>query len=381
MAFLIDSPNVVNKRVLILKHSEWPLFAKLSPSLRAEVAQKYTVGVYFGYFSELRADYECDFYIAGEGVISFTFDSDKPRLFVSGFNFIPNCYDIGESVTKSTDFLIVANFQPRKNLLEGVRALCALSCAGRNFSSVVIARSDHSLVSRKYRALVRRELSRLNFEQRKCIRYIENSDYSDFIPRELVSYLMSSSRALVIPSKVEGAARVVAEAVLNNMRVVANRDMLGGSLNFLHKDGDLLYSDFDDLVGKLNQIIVERDGYENYVPVNKKFYHESVSRELFIKFMVDEFGYKSDFLSAAGVYDLSNAFSAHKNIIPERFTEKMSDQVTTERKMYEYMCYLTGVSEKEGYRWKHVCSDMQMVAIKRVRSFAKYFFLSCKAFG
>lgn len=347
MAHILLEPSRVSKGVLVIKHSEAFFYHKLPKGLREALREKFYVGVYFGYYTELKCDMDVDFYVADNNVLRVK-NSQVPRMYVNGINFIvPDLKYYDEynksNVVKDVDFLVIGNSQKRKNLTEVINVFVDLAKQGKCFRAVVINRISPSFEGRIISRKIRKSISKMPRDSRRNLIYLEQTSFSDMIPRELVFQLMKKSRALICPSRVEGAARVVGEAVLMDMIVFSNKHMKGGTNNYLDGGSDYLFNSFSDLQDKLCNFVDIRASGKGYVSKNKFYYTEEYSKEICCDFLVNSLGLPESVRGEIHGKSLINAFSGHQNILPEKFSSSLTDEVLSVVKLYKFISYLSGV--------------------------------------
>lgn len=348
MAFILTEPGE-SKGILVFKHLEINFVNNLAPNLINKLKEKYLVGVYFGFYSKLKKDIEwADFYLAADNLIKDDEKLLKPRIPLNGFNFI-NSDEVSDNVftEKKYDFLYIGNSQTRKNLYKYVVSLKILSEQNPDFKAVIINRLGDGLENKLYVTKVRNVLSQLSSSVRKNIVYIESMIDGDPLPKDFIKLLYKQSCFLVIPSRAEGAARVVAEASLNNIGVISYGGMLGGTNNHLNLDVDIIYDDFDSLPDVLNSALNKKDTVMNYLSPNKNYYLESSSKEKLILELVNLFGFcEVDLKSEIKDKNLYNAFSGHLNLLDSKFTNNRTDEIYSNIKMHNFVSSLTGKKVK-----------------------------------
>jgi|GEM_PF-2858704 len=342
MAYKLSQPSK-GKGIIIFKHLEIKFINRLNQNLINKLKQKYIIGVYFGFHTQLSVDIDwADFYLAADNLIKIK-KSTKPRIPLNGFNFISSQEIQSDNITpKKYDFLFIGNSQTRKNLLPFVKSLKEMSKSTKDFNILIINRLGESLENKLYVHKIRKVLSSLQADVRKNIRYIESLTVSDPLPKDALKLFYQQSRYLVITSRSEGAARVVGEASLNNLAIISYAKMLGGTNNHLDLDVDILFDDFKDLSSTLLNALKKRGELNSYSSTNKNCYLEEYSKVILIEHLVALFNFKqTDLESELLSKNLYNAFSSHLNLLDSKFSNNQTDEILSYKKMYLFISSLT----------------------------------------
>lgn len=315
------------------------------------VREKYLIGLYFGFAVNVSKDTAgVDFYIAADNVM-LQYQGSLPRLPLNGFHFIDSRFDTKRSAETEFDFVFIGNSQRRKNLLELLRAIGSMSESPK---FCIVNRVGLAIESQLYSVKVRQILRALPHEVRKRVRYIEIPPHGDSIPSFLMSELLAASRSLVCISRAEGAARVVAEAVLNNLPIVYYSKMIGGTCNHLDDSIDFRLNDIGELPLVLDRAYLELLDRGRQERGDGDVYLESNSKKVLVKFLREHF---SEQLSSSVEEiilrrPLYNAFSGHQNHLPESMSSRASDEVLSLSKMYRLFNYLLGIERKVPFNLK-----------------------------
>jgi pyruvate formate-lyase activating enzyme-like uncharacterized protein len=158
------------------------------------------------------------------------------------------------------------------------------------------------------------------------------------VPKDAIYLLMRQSKALICPSRSEGAARVVAEACLRRLNVISFSEMKGGTNNFLDSQYDIKFDDLNQLHLTMKNFMEHYDFYKQKPLLNSNIYLESESKLLFIRRISEITGIAyNDCFNTAKDLNMRNALSCHTNILPSKFTSKQTDETHTSVKMVMYL--------------------------------------------
>ncbi len=109
-------------------------------------------------------------------------------------------------------------------------------------------------------------LKRLFSEEERALITLVNPTYGKDLfplPDEVFPFFYSSSRVFTLFSKKEGNARVIGEALMSGVPVVARRTLIGGGLDPLDDSNSILFDDLDEAADAFTAIL---KGEVNPVP-------------------------------------------------------------------------------------------------------------------
>lgn len=346
MAFVIE-PVGGNKGILVIKHLELAYFGAMKKDLKEELRRHYVVGLYCGFVMSGHINQnDIEFVIAADGVIQ-TDGLRIPRLPLNGFNFIRD--DFGRQYERAGleriyDFLFIGNYQARKGLIEFLAALQTCATKRRGIKVLcVLVNYDGDRRSRRRRA-AQRLVEEIRATRPLELKFVEiNKTFGDGLPTEFMEFAMRSSRALVLSSFKEGAARVVAEAEMCGLPVIAREDCAGGSANHLLPEANILFSGQEGLENALLQLLDEWDARFSKKKANPDPYRESLSKEKFATFFAQHFGFDrgtlQDHIRPMKFY---NALSSHLNLLPAAISNPATDEIYSTTKFEALAAMLLG---------------------------------------
>jgi len=362
MAVVLLECKEKSKGILVLKHLELSSFLSLGAKAIENLKRKYIIGMYFGFYFELAKDIPyLDFYLAEDNVINFLGDnSSVPRCNLNGYNFIHrHIKDI--PITPVNDFIFIGSYSPRKNLILFLKALLAVSENPRVL--VVVDFNSQNKVQRRIRREVKNLLLKLNNASISIIEVRKNEGL--YLNRKTIDLLLQASRVLVIPSRSEGAARVVAEAKILGLDVISNKHMKGGTNNHLHSVSDYLFDGLMDLSSAL-------EAYSsctklNFTSPELLVFNHDQSRWIFTEFIASNFGDRLEKSSLAGLLklDMENLFQSHKCTLPRHIPDaSRNDECYSLSAMYRLYAYLSG--SEEGVSKVMMYARKELIYVKNV---------------
>jgi glycosyltransferase involved in cell wall biosynthesis len=357
MPFIVCKENVNSssqgmsaKGIVVFKHLEIKFFNALPAKIREAIKSRYNIIYYFGFHAEFDEDLMgADGYISDHNVLRIS-NSNIPRLFLNGFNFIGDefCDNVSlELVRKEFDFIYVGDPQKRKNLdllIAAIKNVHELNY----FPKIIIVNrvnSNSRDISKRNEFLKKYLLSNIDKTHKNNIVYIESDGGFGFLlPSYFIKCLMEKCRALIIPSSEEGAARVVAEAKVLGLDVISNLNMKGGSNNYLDED-DLLFEGEVDLTNKIISYLKRSDIKRSEQLKSdryKKIFCEKFTRKEAIDWFSKTYGVDRQYIETSLLNKtLYNSFSSHNVYIPRDVpSNKSTDECLTNISMLKFSTYL-----------------------------------------
>lgn len=369
MAFVIPE-TAQNKGIMIVKHVEYKYFNAVNPGLIADLRKRFLVGLYYGFYSERRAPTRnLDFVVAAKDVIPD--DQALPRLMLNGFHFIDDKFGLqieqGRSYAKNYDFLFVGNYQKRKGLVEFLLAFAEVAEASPKVSALIIViNNDKDRTSRR-RTRTGQLVAKIRNSGKGRIKLIEiNKTFGEGLPSEFIELAMHRSRSVIVPSFMEGAARVVAEAEMCGVPVILREDCKGGSASHLDPDMNILFQGQAGLLSAMKAFLAGWETIFSKKVPNDAPYRQSLSKDVLVRFFTEKFAFdEAGLRSHVDQTNFYNALSSHCNFLPEKFSNPVTDEVYSSIKFQKLICHLLGRSEVSGQKAR--VTDLFFAAEKRLR--------------
>lgn len=307
------------KSILIFKHLEIPFINNLNNKIYEQLSSKFIIGYYYGFHTESIPKYKPDFVISLDDVMGQSLRNHYKEIPIfkrSGFNYIPE--NIDDYVKKKSchikneKLMYIGDLSPRKNLLD-----------------VIIFSNKFKLpfevflkINSSYEIML---IHLINFFSPNTIKINIPRTKKSF-SRKTILKKMSESKAVFIPYKKEGAARVLAEAELICKPVIYNNKMIGGTLAFLKPEENIKLSNFNTM-SQIDKLKSKK--YEEKLII----YGCAENTKKFEEFIYHHFELKVIFQDQ----ELVNAFSGHKNIINNQFTNKHSDEIKSFASFHNFL--------------------------------------------
>ena len=315
-----------NPAILVIKHLEAPLIDELPALALKTLKDNVLLGLYIGHVSgayNVKSLGNYRFIIAPPTIADIVRSRNYtgPILELSGFNFIPAWYFASEATVAPSRYAVyVGNFQKRKNLVGAMR-LGLLLLNTREVGELVLV-----LQSKNAHEKILRFLLRIIFFRKTQINVVPKVQNINCTREEVHGYIQSSLVVLA-PYLSEGAARVVAEAEALGKPLIINEEMEGGSLDFIKWDENIFYKSGVDSNLSVNKLKI-KDRQE------KKLLYGDASSLSAVKLFFREY-FSVELNIAPG--SLVNAFSSHRNEIPEIYTSAEDDQIQSSCQLFQFL--------------------------------------------
>ena len=325
------------KDVLILKHIESELFNAFPGSFKNKVTEKYDIATYFGYYSRRKQMYSFEnAWITLPNTVGRVAEQGRLVEF-GGINFLPNVdYKPNKKRDKSS-VICVTNNTIRKNLHALLKALVKVK---RRLSvRLLIQETGSGFIAAKYNVYLKELITVVKNKHDLEVHWI-NKD--NLIPRDRIFEMISSSEVLVLPSFIEGAARVVGEAHMCGTNVVLKANMKG-STNFSLMPQDYEFNNINNLASILDDFLYEEYNLEQIKSI-KSAYLASENRCEFFRQLGVALDCDGAVLAAYNEeVDMVNFLSCHQSNLPRGVTDNSNtDEITTLDTMFIFVEWLLG---------------------------------------
>lgn len=325
------------KDVLILKHIESELFNAFPENFKNKVSERYDIATYFGYYSRRKQMYSFErAWITLPNTVGRVADPSRLIEF-GGVNFLPEVEYKANRQRIESSIICVTNNTIRKNLHTLLKAL--LKVKRRLSVRLLIQETGSGFLAKKYNLYLKRLIAAVEHKHDLDVYWI-NKD--NLIPRRKIFEMISSSEVLILPSFVEGAARVVGEAHLCGTNVVLKGSMKG-STNFSLMPQDYEFKNINNLAYILNDFHFREYSLEQTKCI-RNAYLASENRIKFFRQLGTVLGSDGgSFASYNESVDMVNFLSCHQSNLPREVTDNSNtDEITTLDTMFIFVEWLVG---------------------------------------
>jgi hypothetical protein len=334
--------NAKNKKIIVFKHIEADLFNSFPEDIKYNVANAYDIVTYFGYYSRRKAMYSFEKgWITLPNTIEANIQKSKIVPF-GGVNFLPEM-NVSENIIKVKNSIIcVSNDTVRKNVHTLLRAL--LKVKKKYNINLIIQETSSGGIAKLYSNYIKKLVGRVaSYHDLKVIWVNKNS----LIARGKIIDMISSSEVLILPSYVEGAARVVGEAHMSGTNVILNKGMKG-STNFSITSSDHEFDSLNHLVDVLENFQFTAFDETQATTFKSSYLSSNNRNEFFIRLASVLSINEDDLLDQNKDIDLVNFLSCHQSNLPRDLTDNpKTDEITSLESMSKFIEYLIGPISKD----------------------------------
>lgn len=292
MAHILKHPQAGNKGILLFTHKEIGYFSKFRKRTRFEVLnqlqeqflpvdeyqpffdkhlqairEKYFLGVHFGWWQR---DYPTmpylDFYMGGEGALTF---KEPEKIFfipLSSRTFIPAAHKADPTAPKIWDILCISNNANHKRLHDLLGAIRKIYDAGYSYRILLLVptklREDgHASF---YQDLENDYYSQFSYEERNDFILMRLSPKLAFLgmPFGILTSFYQQSRVFTLFSDEEGEPRVISEALICELPIVAYRHTKAATTDFLDEKNSVLFDTYEASHTALIQAVEQYEHFD-----------------------------------------------------------------------------------------------------------------------
>jgi glycosyltransferase involved in cell wall biosynthesis len=265
VSFVLKRPTVASKGIVVFTHKELEhLDAPVAPLQLAltGLRDRYLLGVHWGNFrSGVVSPWWADFHLAGEGTVEFDDLRDATRLTLCSRNFTPAVFrDLG--LAKRWDVINVARPVPVKRLDDFLHVIREVYDRGRALKVLAVCPGPLDMSDpRAWYSDLYRDYERMFTPQERetfTLLVLRGDGYPFPLSQSAIAELYNLSRVFTLFSDREGESRVVAEALLCGLPVLARTDLVGGGLDYLDRTNSRLFATLPEAADALLDL-VDRD--------------------------------------------------------------------------------------------------------------------------
>lgn len=348
MAFILKLPHERSPGVVVFTHKELPLLPHALPEMAdswEEARRHWVFGVHWGRFQTAPVPMlPVDFHLAGPGTLTVPADHPVPVIRLCSRNFLPSCFAPSRG-EKFWDILTVARPIKEKRLGEFLSVVRALYDAGKEYRILLVCAvpPDTGQIDPKHWDLdLSDRMNRLfTPEERQRITLLMlREGYPFCLPRETMAFLFRSSRVFTMMSHEEGESRVITEALLSGLPVVAYQELKGGGLDYLDDTNACLYSDLQEAQ---DAFITLLDRMPLTIPAEElardlRQDHTMAKLENALRAVFE--GRGKPFYGSLVDADLSLALPSHLNMLPAEWRHPFTDDLRGPAAMAQFLLHL-----------------------------------------
>lgn len=293
MATILKHPNESNKGILIFTHKEFYLFVGkvgrpskrniFNPLFYAKLLRKqvlayyarqkifrlrksYLIGVHWGFFAKnVSSPSWVDFHLASENTVDF---KNKPFIISMNSSSFTPAVMRPTGASKYWDIICVAKSDHKKKYPELMKSIRAIYDSGRAYKVLFVIASNLNESQSQHYNILDNYFLLFSSAERENFTIIKTDPQMGFqgFSYTFLSHLYNQSKVFTLFTQIEGAAKVIKEAQLCGLPVVAKNDLQGGGRDYLNNDNSLSFNTYEDAHLSLIEAV---ENYQNFkVDVN-----------------------------------------------------------------------------------------------------------------
>ncbi|QQR90846.1 MAG: glycosyltransferase [Myxococcales bacterium] len=272
MAIIIKESTKDSKGILIFTHKERKCLGEdvafIAPLLK-RLKERYVIGMHWGwYVPNAQHPPYVDFHLAFEDTVQFHGEVSPRRLRFNSSSFTPSYFSRRPEVPKQWDIISVTRTAKFKNTDQLFHCLRLVFNQRPNTRALVICVGPPGKPATHHNELPELYMRLFNREEREQFSFIYVRTKGLFpVSRRDIAYFYNSSRVFTLFSDTEGQSKVIKEAMLCGLPVVAKAHLKGGGQQFFNSKNSRTFTTieegadcFIDLLNNYKQVEVDTEG-------------------------------------------------------------------------------------------------------------------------
>ncbi|MDP7141944.1 MAG: glycosyltransferase [Alphaproteobacteria bacterium] len=381
--FVMKEPEGQSKGIIILTHNERHLLTTAPRTLRLlldKIKEEYFLGMHSGGYQKHMIDVPyVDFYMSAAGNMRVPDTWNKPHIKMSSREFIPVCFQPNLHIHKIWDILYITRPILQKRI-DHFFLVMKRVLEKRPHTKILLIVSDTQIKRAGYSYLNLYKDYHLIFteEQKKQLEILHlKSKKTNFplSPSEIASYY-NQSRIFTLFSDREGESRVIAEALLCGVPIVAKSYLAGGGRDYLNAENSRLFTSDEEACDAFCSLL------DDPISISPKMIDEiavQTREDYTVQKLTEEL---RDLYSAKGLpFDgqlymdgLTRRLPSHTQNIDRSLTLPLSDNIKNYSSLY---IFLSSLNRNKARRPFFLCiGDIQFSIrnmLKRIYAFIRAF--------
>ena len=336
--------SLSSKGIVIFTHKERQYFNQRDSLLHQalqDLRKRYFVGMHWGHYHEnVGLIHNVDFHMAGLGTVKFQDQISTKIINLCSRNFLSPIFHpgIGE---KFWDIINISRPLRIKYLDEFIKSIRTLYDRGKWYRVLLVCPTPAVISNHHdwYVELYNDYIKLFSEAERSLFTLIQLSNgYPFCMPKETIAFLLRSSKVLSIYSHQEGESRVISEALLCGLPVIARSTLRGGGLDYLNSTNSRLfntpseaYNCFTDLLDTYPSSLFDTQGIQQEMC---SVYTVPKLLEFFRKLFAEN---NMSFTGAIDVGDLDRALPSHLCRLPIEWRSEFTDDLNSRESCYFFI--------------------------------------------
>ena len=359
MATKIKNYKKDEKGIIIFTHKELKLFSSLHPvkNIFWKILKKYFfIGVHWGSFhKDVVPSKQIDFHLAGKGTLIFSSHLDfvPERTELCSRNFLSLLPSLQNS-SKEWDVLNISRPIFCKRLKEFMLSIKELYKKGTMLKVLLVCSTPadypDAVDPKNFYVNLLQDYEGMFTSDEKAFFKIElraDSKYPFSFSREEILKFYSESKVFALFSDFEGESRVISEALMMGLPVVAWKGLVGGGLDYLNSNNSALFDSYHTASEAFLPAVQKSQNAKISSEAKENFYYEN-SLKKFEKFLEDLYIKKGMTFTGLDLREsLDRALPSHLKILESDISSKITDDINSLSSLLKFTKRHTDLYDKE----------------------------------
>ena len=367
-----------NKGFIVFTHKEKNFFIKkylnffLQKNIR-NLKSKYILGMHWGWFKENEVDIPfIDFHLAAKGTLSFKNPNNNTILNLCNRNFIDKIFK-KKNYTKIFDLICISrpvNFKKNKELFIAANKIYQL---GYKYRILLIFPMPTESLFKKHDHFYHELIDDYNnfigkqYRQYFTLIPIYTFDHQYVFSKEEICDFLNLSKVFILPVEREGASRVIHEALVCGLPIIAYKNLQGGGEDLLNNSNSLFFEEYENMHKQIIYMMENLDKFKydetKYLQICSETYQIPILKEYLKKIYLKQEGFFKD-EDQYDFEDLDRKLDSHEITLPQNMRKKI-----TNKKNVSGLMSSNDINSLVGfYRFLCFCNEQKI-------SYVKIFFL------
>ena len=376
MAFLMKSPHGDSKGILVFTHKERDIVELRDPALDRlfdQVRSRYVTAMHWGHYAQDVAPLRrIDVHLAAPGTV--TFSGQVRRIPLASRNFISDSFR-DRKLPKVWDVIVVARPLRLKRLGDLLEIVRRAYDTGERVRVLALCPRPETLDEPDWHSSLWTEYITMFTAAERAdfvLLLIGPEGYPFPLSEDAVASAYNLAKAFALLSEQEGESRVVAEALLCGLHVIARDDVRGGAADYLTAANSLRYGDLNEAAAAFISV-----AKGELTPFATDELREELGEEESTNRLLDEFRrvfleLGIPFEGPVDTEDLARKLPGHRRLLAENVTRRYTDDLRSTAAAADWLGGLVGepMSARNLVRLQLLERSHALVAKSRARGAA-----------
>ncbi|MDF2529168.1 MAG: hypothetical protein K0Q57_48 [Gammaproteobacteria bacterium] len=348
MAFILKEPCETSKGIVVFTHKELRCLQvknSLFTKLYQEIKQHYFIAVHWGHYCLYKqANPIIDFHLAGPGTLKFEKGVHEYHILLCSRNFIPDVFK-PMHIEKFWDVINISRASKLKKLEDFLQVIRKAYDKGRLLKVLLVMPALKSSHPDAYSNLYQQYQTLFNEHEKEYFTFMWLNEQCEMfpLPRQTLAYFINASKVFALFSEKEGESRVIAEALMCGVPVLARKNLIGGGLDYLNPENSCLFTDLDQAAEQLISMSQYPEKYRFDATKIVDELSEKASIKKLKTALIDFYRYRGEtFMGELNFENLDRTLPGHILSLPSYLRAAQTNDLKSELAAYIYMESLCG---------------------------------------